>query len=294
MTSKIYVINSRGEQESFSLRKVERSARRVGASLKLAIEIAKEVERKIYNGIPTFEIFKEVKNLLNQAQPIFSLKFNLKQAMKDLGPDGFGFEKYVAALLREDGYKVKLNQFISGGCLSQYEIDFTAEKSNVFKVGECKYHSQAGMAVDQEIALANHARFLDISQGKFALSKIQQAPLEAGLLTGQGKKISGLLVTNTRFSTRAIKYSECSGVELWGWKYPANNGLEVFIDQNKLYPITILPSFQKQYSSAFTRRNIILAGDILKINLQRLSQEENIDQTILNQMVTEAKILFET
>ncbi len=281
MQSTLYVINSRGEQELFSAQKVERSARRVGASLKLAREIAKEVERKIYNGIPTFEIFKEVKNLLNQAEPIFGFKFNLKQAMKELGPDGFGFEKYVAALLRQTGYMVKLNQFISGKCLSQYEIDFTAEKDNILKIGECKYHSQAGVAVDQEVALANHARFLDIIQGKYALSKIQQ-----------GKKISSLLVTNTRFSTRAIKYSESYGVGLWGWKYPINNGLEVFIDQNKMYPINILPSFQKQWTNAFNKRNIILAGDILKVNLQRLSQEENIDQNILNKMIAEAKILF--
>ncbi|MDO8524555.1 MAG: hypothetical protein Q7R99_02920 [bacterium] len=289
----MYIINSRGEQEPFSLQKVERSARRVGASLKLSREIAKEVERKIYNGIPTFEIFKEVKSLLNQAQPVFGLKFNLKQAMRSLGPDGFGFEKYVAALLRMVGYKVKLNQFISGKCLSQYEIDFTAEQADIFKIGECKYHSQAGMAVDQEVALANHARFEDILQGNFALSKTGQAPLEAGLLTGQGKKVSGLLVTNTRFSTRAIKYSECSGVELWGWKYPVNNGLEVFIDKNKLYPITILPSFQKQWTSVFNNRNIILAGDILKIDLQRLSQEEGISQELLNKVATEARVLFE-
>jgi len=283
MQGVFYVINSRGEQEPFSVQKVERSARRVGASLKLAKEIAKEVERKAYNGIPTFEVFKEVKNLLNQAQPIFSLKFNLKQAMRGLGPDGFGFEKYVAALLRGVGQKVKLNQFISGKCLSQYEIDFVAEQGDILKIGECKYHSQAGVAVDQEVALANYARFLDISQGKFVLSK-----------KAQNKKISGVLVTNTRFSTRAIKYSECSGMELWGWKYPANNGLEVFIDKNKFYPINILPSFQKQWTNFFNSRNIILAGDILKIDLARLSQEENIPQDVLNKMAEEAKILFET
>lgn len=278
----MFVINSRGEQELFSIQKVEKSARRVGASLKLAKQIALEVERKIYNGIPTFEIFKIVKGLLNQAQPIFGLKFNLKQAMKDLGPDGFGFEKYAAALLREDGYAVKLNQFISGRCLSQYEIDFIAEKDGVLKIGECKYHSQNGMPVDQEVALANHARFLDISQGRFVLSK-----------KAQGKKIQGLLVTNTRFSTRAIQYSECCGIALWGWKYPKNNGLEVFIDQNKLYPITILPSFQKQWAKAFNQRNIILAIDVLKLNLERLSQEENINKELLSKMLGEAKILLE-
>ncbi|MCX6789599.1 MAG: hypothetical protein NTZ42_03250 [Candidatus Gribaldobacteria bacterium] len=279
----MYIINSRGEQEQFSLQKVERSARRVGANFKLAREIAQQIERKIYNGIPTFEIFKEVKELLNQAQPVLGLKFSLKQAMRDLGPDGFAFEKYAGAIFREAGYAVKLNQFISGKCLSQYEIDFTAEKAGILKIGECKYHSQASdLMVDQEIALANYARFADILQGKFALSKISQ-----------GKKISSILITNTKFSTRAIQYSECSGVELWGWKYPFNKGLEVFIDQNKLYPITILPSFKKQWADLFNQRNIILAGDILKLNLERISRESNISLAVFNKMTAEAKTLLE-
>jgi len=279
----MFIINSRGEQEPFSLQKVERSAKRVGADLKLAKQIAKKVEQKIYNGIPTFEIFKIVKDLLNQAHPIFGLKFNLKQAMKDLGPEGFGFEKYAAALLKEVGYTIKLNQFISGRCLGQYEVDFIAENSGALKIGECKYHNQNGVAVDQEVALANYARFLDISQGKLALVKRKQ-----------GKKISSLLVTNTRFSIRAIQYSECSGVELWGWKYPTSNGLEVFIDQKKLYPITILPSFQRQWAGVFNQRNIILAADVLKLSLERLSQEANIKKEELNKMASEAEILFKS
>ena len=279
----MYVINSRGEQEPFSLQKVERSARRVGANLKLAKEIAQQIERKIYNGIPTFEIFKEVKDLLGQAQPVFGLKFNLKQAMRDLGPDGFAFEKYAGAIFREANYAVKLNQFISGKCLRDYEIDFTAEKNGILKIGECKYHSQrTDLAVDQEVALANYARFEDISRGKFALAKI-----------GQGKKISSILITNTKFSTRAIQYSECSGVELWGWKYPVNKGLEVFIDQNKLYPITILPSFKKQWADIFNQRNIILAADVLRLNLERLSREASIGMGVLQKMAAEAKMLFE-
>jgi len=265
------------------MQKVEISARRVGADLRLARRIAQQIERKIYNGIPTFEIFKEVKDLLNQAQPVFGLKFSLKQAMRDLGPDGFAFEKYAGAIFREAGYAVKLNQFISGKCLSQYEIDFTAEKDNILKISECKYHSQiSDLSVDQEIALANYGRFADILQGKFALTKISQ-----------GKKISSILITNTKFSNRAIQYSECSGVELWGWKYPFNKGLEVFIDQNKLYPITILPSFKKQWADIFNQRNIILAGDILKLNFERISRESNIGLAVFNKMAAEAKTLLE-
>lgn len=278
----MYVINSRGEQEQFSSQKVEQSAKRVGADSKLAKEIAREIKGKIYNGIPTFEIFKKVRDLLGQAQPVFGLKFSLKQAMRDLGPDGFAFEKYVGAIFKESGYEVKLNQFISGKCLRDYEIDFIAEKDSFLKIGECKYHSQrSGLMVDQEIALANYARFADILQGKFALAK-----------SSQGKKISSILVTNTKFSTRAIQYSECSGVGLWGWKYPLGKGLEVFIDQNKLYPVTMLPSFKRSWADIFNQHNIVLAKDILRFNFEKLSQESGINSGVLRKMLAEAEALL--
>lgn len=277
----MYVINSRGEQEPFSAQKVERSARKVGASLKLAKEIAREVQQQAYQGIATQEIFQKVKSFLEVHNPSFGIKFSLKQAMRALGPTGFHFEKYIAAILREMGYKVLLNQFISGKCLKKYEIDFLACKAKLFRFGECKYHSQVGMAVPQDVALANYARFLDIKQGNFSTQK-----------TSQGFSLKSILVTNARFSERAIKYSQCVGVELWGWKYPANNGLEAVIDKERLYPITILPSFQKHWAEIFSQKNLMLAKDFLGIDLNKFASENSIPQKELQLLLRDAKILL--
>lgn len=249
--------------------------------MKLAKEISQQIERQAYSGIKTEEIFQKVKQLLNAYQPGFGIRFNLKQAMKALGPTGFHFEKYVGAILLEMGYKVKLNQFVSGKCLKNYEIDFVAEKGKVVRIGECKYHSQKGMAVDQEVALANCARFLDIHNGAFVAKK-----------SGQGFEVKNILITNTRFSERAIKYSNCVGVELWGWKYPINNGLEVFIDKERLYPITILPAFKNQWAEIFCQNNLLLAKDVLNLDMNRFSSENHLPLPELERLASEAKTLL--
>ena len=151
----LYVINSQKEKEPFSSQKVYNSARRVGASKKLAQKIAKIIEKEVYPGIKTFEIFGRIKKLLHSEIPKAALKFNLKKGMRKLGPTGFPFEKYIGEILRESGLKVKINQYLPGFCLRSYEIDFVAEKNKLVYVGECKYRNLFGERVHSGEVLEN-------------------------------------------------------------------------------------------------------------------------------------------
>ena len=273
----LYVINSKKEKEPFSLKKIIRSAKRVGASKDLAEEIAKIIQREAYPGIKTLDIFKKIKKLLSKEKPSAALKFNLKEAMRKLGPTGFPFEKYIGQIFKKLGYKVKLNQHVFGICCD-YEIDFLAQKDNLLYIGECKYRNLAGEKVDSKVALYNYARFLDLKKAKCF----------------KNLKIKSLLVTNTKFTTKAIKYSNCTGVELLGWNYPENKGLEYLIDKEKLYPITILPSLKKYIADIFVTKKIMLIQDILDINLQKFSKEVKIPIESLNPLIKEAKILLKS
>src|SRR4030042_7195837 len=227
----IYVTNSLGEKEPFSFKKVYRAARRVGAPRGLAKEIAENIKKEIYPGITTIEIFRRVKRRLNQILPEAAIRFNLKRGMRKLGPTGFPFEKYIGEIFEKNGFKVQINQNIPGICCV-YEIDFLAKKEDVFYIGECKYRNLAGGRVNLDIALANYARFIDIKQGKFFTKVFKKV------------KIKSLLVTNNKFTSEAVKYSRCVGVELLGWNYPKSQGLEYLIEKQKLYPITVLPSLK--------------------------------------------------
>lgn len=275
MTS-LYIINSNGEREPFSAEKVYRSAKRVGASKELAKKITKTIEKEVYPGITTLEIFKRVKKLLQRETPKAALKFNLKKGIKKLGPTGFPFEKYVGAIFSRNDFEVKLNQHISGFCC-KYEIDFVAKKDNLLYIGECKYHNLPGGRVHSNTALTNYARFLDIKKGKFNRKNL---------------KIKSLLVTNTKFTTRSISYSNCVGVELLGWNYPRNEGLEYLIDSQKLYPITILPSLSQYLAEIFASKKIMLVQDILRIDVTKFAKETKISEQHLKRLVKETEILL--
>lgn len=278
----LYVINSAGEKEPFSFQKVYDSARRAGASKEMAREIAAIVRQEVYPGIKTSEIFGSITRLLKKESPRAALRFNLKDAMRKLGPTGFPFEKYIGGILKELGYKTRINQFLPGRCINSYEIDFIAEKDNLVYVGECKYRNLPGEKVHSNDALVNHARFLDILNGPYFQSK-EYRNLE----------IKSIMVTNTKFTARALDYSNCVGVELLGWRTPKNKGLEYLIEEEKLYPINILPSFRGRLKEIFVSEQLILAKDVLEIQPQELAGKFNVSPKVFYPLIEEAKVLLQ-
>lgn len=276
----IYVLNSQGEKELFSFKKVYQSARRVGASNVLAREIAQTIEKEVFSGIKTSEIFKKVEKLLSRKAPRPALKFSLKKAIARFGPSGFLFEKYIGEIFSRMGFEVKHNQDVPAFCCHHYEIDLLAQKENLIYVIECKYRSSVIGRVHSDIALANYARFLDIKKGEF-LNGIRNL------------KLKSLIVTNAKFTDKAIDYSRCVGVELLGWRYPMNKGLEYLIENQQFYPITILPSLNKSLADIFVQKNIILTQDLLKIDIRKFAKKTRVSFHQLEHLTNEARILLE-
>jgi len=272
----LYVINSIGKKEPFSLKKVYRSCRRVGASKDLARKVSKEIEKNVYSGIKTSEIFKWVSQLLSKEAPRSLIRFSLKEAMRRLGPSGFDFEKYIAEIFSKEGFEVKINQQIPGYCISSYEIDFLAKKKDLTYIGECKYHYLPGKRVDLKIALSNHARSLDISKNHSFKGELRN-----------------IMVTNTKFTSEVIKYAKCVGIELLGWNYPSRKGLESIIEKLKLYPITILPSFKRYFKKIFAQERMMLALDLLSDSPQNLVKKLGLPQEEIESLIEEAKVLLE-
>jgi len=277
--AQLYVINSEQKKKPFSFWKVYRSVRRAGSSPEVAQRIASQIKREAFAGMTTDQIFKRVRQLLLKEEPRSALKFSLKEGMRKLGPTGFAFEKYIGEIFLRMGYKVKLNQQVPGYCCRFYEIDFIAQKGNLVYVGECKFHHLPGRKVHSDVALSNYARFLDIKKSGY-------------LNSTRGRILKSILVTNTKFTTKAIDYSRCVGVELLGWSYPRNKGLEYLIETYQLYPITILPSWKKSWSEIFVQRKMMLAQDILKIDPKKFSKKTKIPQNKIEKLRKEAEILL--
>ena len=268
------VVKNNGETEPFLINKVYNSALRAGASFSLAKEISLEVEKEVYPGIKTFEIFKKVKEKLKNKDPQLSIKFNLKEGMKKLGPEGFLFEEFIKKVL-SNYLKVKDGRIISGRA-SKYELDFLAEDDKKIYAGECKYRNKSKCVIDINVCLKSFAILEDIKEN----------------LIFQNKEPASFIVTNSKFTIEAVKYSNYKGISLLGWRYPEKRGLEKLIEEKKLYPATILPSLRGQLISIFEREGIILAKEVLNINIEEFSKQFKISKISLSKIKEEAEILI--
>ena len=275
MSRKIFITNVQGERELFSLSKVYKSAKRVGATNQEAKKIAAVVEQEIYPGIKTTEIFMKVREMLEKKDQKSVMRFNLREAMRKLGPTGYSFEKYAGEIFKSMGYKVSLNLYIPGKCAT-YEIDFLAEKDNFVYIGECKYHALPEGKVDLQIALANCARFHDI--------------LATGKLTG--KEVKSILVTNTKLTSEAIRFSECKDIDLLGWRYPREQGLEYLIESRNLYPLTILPSFSGRLSESLSNHKTMLVKNVLEMRDSEFPEKKEFYAEGFDNLVKEAEVLL--
>ena len=266
------VIKLNGETENFSAKKVYHSAMKAGAPAFLAKDISRQIESEVYDGMKTTEIFRKVKKMLKRENIQFSLRFSLKEGIKRLGPAGFIFEDFTRKVLSRCGMKIKGNRFLSGRCCN-YEIDFLAEEENLTYIGECKYRNNAGDTVDVNVCLKSFA-ILDDVKDSF------------------DREVKFFIVTNARFTDQALRYAKCKGIRLLGWDYPKDHGLEDMIDVNKLYPITVLPSFKSYQAEAFKAANIMLAAEILDLSIEKLSKKVNIPKKQLESLRREAEALL--
>jgi hypothetical protein len=245
----VLITKATGELAPFNPEKLMQSLKRAGAPDETARNITAEVSSKIYAGMSTKKIYSMAFSLLkNQSRPV-AARYHLKTAIMELGPSGFPFEKYFAAILEEQGYAVRVGEIVNGKCVT-HEIDVIAEKGNDFFMVECKYHNNRGIICDVKIPLYIHARFNDV---------------EAVWLTQpeyQTKNRKGWVVTNTKFSADAIQYATCAGLKLVGWNYPFKESLKETIDTLGLYPITCLTTLTRKEKTFLLENKIVLCKEI--------------------------------
>lgn len=243
---KITVIKENGEKEDYDPAKVRDALRRAGLSGKGADAIVDRLERRLYEGITTKRIYQAVYEFVEELKPEASHRYNLKRALLDIGPAGYEFEDFAAKLLALDGYRTEVRQTLQGRCVT-HEIDVIAAKGDDSYLLECKFHNEAGMRCRIQTALYVYARYLDIAEG-------------AKLGTCR-KFTSPWLVTNTKFSDDAVKYAECMGMPILGWRQPLDDSLESRIDRTKCYPITVIP-MSADIRGRLLRKKVVTVFDI--------------------------------
>lgn len=265
------IIKSTGEKVKFSLQKLRGSLQRSGAGTKDIEHILNIVRDELYQGISTKEIYNRAFALLKKKKSVFASKYKLKKAIYELGPTGFPFEHFVAAVLKYSGYEVTVGQVVKGNCVS-HEVDVIARKNGDYLVIECKFHSEEGRNCNVKVPLYIHSRYQDIK--KQHQNNKEKEPNE------------GWVVTNTRFTTDAIQYGTCIGLYLLSWDYPKNNGLKDRIDRLRLYPITVSTLLTNREKHFLLSRDVVLCKQLLGdvFYLDHLGVSEQRKQKILNEI----------
>lgn len=247
----IKIIKASGEKQTFSDAKLRRSLKRSGADHETISNVVQEITSQLKEGITTKEIYQQAFELLKQYSKPQAARYKLKQAINDLGPSGFPFELFIAELLKQEGYATKTGVIVEGHCV-KHEIDVIAEKDENHFMVECKFHNNQGIHCDVKIPLYIQSRFNDVAL------KWKKLPAH------QNKFHQAWLVTNTRFTTDAIAYGTCMGINLISWDYPKYLSLRERISNSGLYPITCLISLTVHEKGILLARGIVLCKQLCK------------------------------
>jgi len=261
----VWILKADGSREPFRPNKIRRTARRAGASPRLATKIADEVSRFVKDGTTSKDVLKFILRRLKEEEPRVACRYDLKGSILRMGIAGFTFEKFVAELLSKYSYDVKLNQAVKGACVT-HEIDIVVvgpissqdpkPKSNARFMVECKYHHESG-------------HFTGLKEVMYTWARVQD--LKAGSKTGTCDPFDqSWLITNTKFSDDAQKYASCQGVRLTGWNIPKGESLHELIENKGLYPVTVLP-LDEDMLARLAQKHMLLLKDLSSLDPQALS-----------------------
>lgn len=258
----INVTKASGETEPYDESKLRRSLANAGADKEVIDRIADSIRDMLVEGISTKKLYKEAFRLLKKQSDRYAGRYKLKEALLELGPTGYPFEKFIAELLNRLNYSTEVGQVIEGNCVS-HEIDVLAEKENEHYIIECKFHNRKDHKCNVKVPLYIQSRFLDVKK------KWSSLPGH------KNKKHFGWVVTNTRFTEDARQYANCIGLKLLSWDYPRNKGLKDLITRVNLHPITCLSSLSDEYKQKLLEQNIVFCTQLSKDKkaLERLGMD---------------------
>lgn len=239
-----------GEDVLFNETKLRNSLEKSGAKSDLIEKVMNEINSILYPGIKSKEIYTKAFSILKKISRPNAARYKLKKAIVELGPTGYPFEKFVAEILKSQGYNTQVGVIVKGNCVS-HEVDVIAENKDKKLMVECKFHTDQDRNSDVKVPLYIQSRFKDI-EGKWIYNE-----------TDKNKIFEGWVFTNTRFTSDAIQYAKCVGLNLVGWDYPINNGLRDLVNDMGLHPVTCLTTITKKEKDELLSKEKLLCSDLI-------------------------------
>jgi len=250
MKKKILIRKESGEMEPFSREKLMRSLVSSGAREADVNAIINELESWVFDGMSSKKLHDRAFVLLSRRQLGTAAKYKLKKAMMELGPTGYPFEILVGEVFRRQGFQVEVGQTLNGHCVT-HEVDVIATKGKEQHFIECKYYQHTGKNANVQVPLYIRSRVDDLIRYRNTLPAFSDYTFHGGV------------VTNTRFTTDAISFGECTGLSLLSWDYPKGNGLKELIDKEGIFPVTVLTKLLLAEKQKLMNQGLVLCSQLM-------------------------------
>lgn len=249
MSQNILVTKASGEKEPYDESKLKRSLQSAGASEAITNEIADVICEMLHDSISTQKIYKEAFRLLREKSERTAGRYKLKEALFELGPTGYPFERFIGELLSRLGYKTEVGVLVKGDCVT-HEVDVIAHNDQEYLLVECKFHNRNDNHCNVKVPLYIQSRFLDVKQNWSHQSG------------HKNRTHKGWVVTNTRFTSDAEKYGSCIGLKMLSWDYPKRNAIKDLVSRLNLHPVTCLSSLSNQEKKLLLEQDVVFCKQI--------------------------------
>ena len=251
-----------GSLEPYDREKIVSFGIRMGVSGRDAAQIADKLETQIYDEISTKRILQLARRYLKQYKPEIGLRRDLRTSICLLRskPD---WELFLQLLMKERGYEVEENRILKGKCVDN-EIDGILRTKTQTIMLEAKHHINPHTKTSLDVQREVWAIYVDLKEG-------YAAAYHDFDFTG------ALIICNTKFSKEGKKYANCRGIGTLGWKEPFHTGLEVLIEAENFYPITILREIDKKTQITLGDFGIILLKQMINADLEKIAHMTGIN-----------------
>lgn len=266
------IVKSNGSIVEFNANKIRETLLRIGAKPWFVEQVLKNVLARIQDGMSTAKVFTIVQKELRKENRSLAHRYNLRQSLLKLGPAGFKFEQYIAAILEAYGYKATLPPDELRGLCVKHEVDVIAERGDKRFMIEAKFRNKFDDVVTLKDTLATWARFIDLNDGAKA---------------GLGSRFDeAWIVTNGRFSERSLQFGSCKGMRLTGWS-GSEQSFAKLVDHAALYPITILEDIKDWELDTLAQNKMLLCRQIANETPEDMAQKTKIPEERARKIISD-------
>ncbi len=239
-----------GDIVVFNPDNLKRSLKRSGATEAEVEKVYQFVTENMYEGIGTKELYQRAFNALKKIRNSFAARYSLKEALKELGPEGFYFEKWMAKIFQKEGRDAVTGQVLQGNAVT-HEIDIVASKGQELLICECKFRNDEEAKISVTTPMYFLSRFNDLKPLTFTYFGRNLQPTR------------GYLITNAYFTSDSIAFASYYNINLISWDYPEHENLKSLTDRYGMYPVTSLTTLSKEQKHTLLSKNCLLVREIV-------------------------------